>query len=152
MSILGRPAREETQPDDHLIRAIEHLSAVLASAGEGSDLTWVGRVQLAARSVEQALVNHRDVTEGEGGALARLLEQKAALQQEVTNQVAEHAELIHRAASFVTACEKERAFQEANVEINRLDGQILGLMVRRHLAWESALSFEAFFRDEGGEG
>jgi hypothetical protein len=77
--------------------------------------------------------------------------EKPALVEEVETQIAEHGTLLGRAETLAKECERAIEFEDPNFEILQLDGHILYLMTRRHMTWESVLSYETFFREEGGE-
>jgi Sec-independent protein translocase protein TatA len=136
---------------EHLENAATGLmEAALAEPGDDA-LVWTAKLEKAARSLERGMREHKDAAEADDGPLAEIVAEKPTLSEEVEAQRQEHTDLLHRSERLATDCEKAISFQDPNEELLRLDGQILALMARRHVAWEAVMYYEAFFREEGGE-
>ena len=135
-----------------LAESADRLVQIALADPADDAMVWTARLQRAARSLERALVEHREAGEAPDGPLATILGHvNSELVHQAEEQRDEHAALLRRVESLAIACEHALAFDDANVEVLGLDGHILYLMVKRHMTWESVLCFEAFFREVGGE-
>jgi hypothetical protein len=135
-----------------LAESADRLVHIALGVPAGDEMVWTAQLQRAARSLERALVEHKEAADAPDGPLATILEHvNTELVHQAEEQRDEHAELLRRTESLAISCEHALAFEDANIEVLGLDGHILYLMVKRHMTWESVLYFEAFFREVGGE-
>ncbi len=136
---------------ERLEAACNALAEIAAADAAGSKVVWAARLEKAARSLERALKRHRKASEAKDGTLDELVAAKPGLAETVEAQAQQHMDLLRRVETLALDGEKAVAFDDPNVALLALDAQIMTLMVRRHLTWESILLYEAFFREEGGQ-
>lgn len=118
----------------------------------GHPMGWATSLEQAARNVGAAFAHHRDRAEAPDGNLERIAQERPGLIPKVTKQRTEHAELLSTITSFCEQLAEMREFHEVPVDRLRLQAGIVHDSIRLHLAQASDLLYEAYFRDEGGQG
>jgi hypothetical protein len=136
---------------ERLEAAQHHLDDVAHERVDGDRMVWAARLERAARSLRRAIIEHRELAESANGQLAELIAEKPSLADQVSAQAHEHVDLMEISDALAASCRTAIAFEDPNVELLQLDGQILALQTKRHITWESVLYYEAFFQEEGGE-
>ena len=144
----GRGARRNHATLKHALDAL----AEARGSEPGDDTTgWVRRVQAAARGLFDAMQEHEDVSEEEGGTLPELTSEKPGLMAERTRLEHEHTDMLHRAEEIEEDAERQLRFDDINVDLLRLQTSILHDILELHLLRTDSLMYEARFRMEGGE-
>jgi hypothetical protein len=113
---------------------------------------WGNRLLSGLAQLADAFERHRAAAEAEGGTLDVVVEERPELTHSARRQRREHVDLL----ADLDAIRRELA---AGIEAGRLDpdtfrwraGTIQDA-VRRHMARGNDLLYEAFLRDDGGEG
>ena len=135
-----------------LADAQQMLANLTEPAAVEDSREWITEIQRSAANLHDVLVEHCKEAEDRDGILAAATDEKPALIPESAHLVDEHAEMMRRARDLVHEAETQAAFDDFDIELIRLKAAILRDMVRVHLHRSGSLTYEAYFRVEGGEG
>ena len=116
-----------------------------------ADRTWLATMTSAVDTLCAAFCRHRDVSEAPGGPLDQAVRRRPELARAATRQRHEHEQILDDIDSVIAALAATEA-SAADPEDLRWRVGRLQESVRRHMAKGSDLLYEAFVRDEGGEG
>ncbi len=139
------------QAHDAMERSAQLLDAVLESYPAEDTVAWGLRLRHAARMLSEAVKQHRDATEAEGGALQTLAQVKPALVRQIERQRREHFELLLKAEELEHEVREQIAFDRLDGDTARLAALILRESLRLHIYRATNLLYEAYFQEEGGE-
>ena len=143
---------ERVSLHEGLEQARDALEAALSRPAEGAgDLRWGLRLQQALGTLADALEDHRDRAEREGGFLDEIVAEKPALKAEADRLRDDHADLLHRAIRFRARLDEQLAFRRVAVGIAGLEANALFYLVSLHIARARDVVYEAYFQEEGGE-
>lgn len=131
--------------------ARERLDNALVQAAAAPD-QWGKALLEAVTNLATALQRHIAAADGPDGTLEAVLARRPALEHAVRVQRREHLDLeadLTRVRGILAA-----ALERGTVDADTLRWQVAPLQdaVRRHMARANDLLFEAFNRDDGGEG
>lgn len=135
-----------------LADAQQILQRLLESVRDADDREWAGEIQRTAERLYDVLIEHSQEAEHQGGIIAAVTGEKPALIPESEHLIDEHAEMIRRSLDLAREAEMQAAFDDFDVEVIRLKAALLRDMVHMHLHRSGVLTYEAYFRVEGGEG
>ena len=136
---------------DRLRTAMQRLDDALI-APVGANGQWTRAVLRAVRELESAFQRHREVSEAPGGTLERVIAARPSLVAAARRSRSEHPLLLDRMAVARERISAGIDFGQPDPEAVRSELGRLQDEVRRHVGRGSDLLFEAFFRDDGGEG
>lgn len=134
-----------------LLRAEAGLEEVVGAI-PADESAWLRSVQRAVRELGDALGRHRHLHEGEGGTIPQAVALKPALVPDTARLKHEHIDMLHRVNEIDRGIDRQFAFQDFDVELLRREAAILHAILELHLLRADALVYEAYFREEGGEG
>ncbi len=135
-----------------LTEARDHLKEAAARQATGDELSWLERVRTAARLVFDALEQHRGLAEEEGGVLADATERKPGLMPTSQRLEHEHADMLHRAGEIEIEAERQLMSEDFDIGLVRLQATVLRDILLLHIVRADSLQYEAYLREEGGEG
>lgn len=135
-----------------LASAQELLDRLIAMERPGDDRAWMAEIQRTAEELQDTLIEHCSEAEERDGILAAATDEKPSLIPESAHLIDEHAEMIRHARDLAREAEMQAAFEDFDAELVRLKAMVLRDMVRVHLHRSGSLTYEAYFRVEGGEG
>jgi hypothetical protein len=151
--VMGTAGFQQNSSDfGELMRARRMLDEAMAQDASGEESAWLRRVQLAAQALYQAVEQHEELAEEEGGTLADATVGKPGLMPVRQRLEHEHADMLHRLSEIDLEAERQMALQDFNVEFVRLQVQVVRDILLLHLARTDSLLFDAYIRVEGGEG
>ena len=113
--------------------------------------TWHTTMSAAVQSLETAFRRHRDVSEAPDGPLHRAETLRPQLARAARTQRQEHEEILRDVASILATLAGSGVAPADPDSVRWYVGR-LQESIRRHIARGSDLLYEAFVRDEGGEG
>ncbi len=134
-----------------LLSAEAALEEVVGAIPE-DESAWLRSVQQAVRELGDVLRRHRHLQEDEGGTIPEAVALKPALVPETARLKREHVDMLHRVNEIDRGIDRQFAFQDFDVELLRREAAILHAILELHLLRADALVYEAYFREEGGEG
>ncbi len=135
-----------------LMQANEALSGLISRTPGSSAATWVREVRHAASTVFDALHQHQAHAEGDDGILHDVTEKRPALVPQSAQMAQEHEHMLHYARELQREAELQLASEDFDLELVRLKASLLRDIVQLHLREAGALTYEAYYRVEGGEG
>ena len=123
-----------------------------ALTGPSDRAAWGAEVAAALGALHDVLVRHQRASEAPGGTLEQMVDAKPGLQSKVRALRLEHPLLIEDARELTS--DVEAAVRAATLDPERVRWKAGALQdaVRRHVARGTDLLYEAFHREEGGEG
>lgn len=135
---------------DALRSARQALDDVLTAPADRP--SWGADVGAALAALHDVLVRHQRASEAPGGTLEQMVDAKPGLQSAVRGLRREHPLLIEDARELTS--EVNAAVGAATLDAERIRWKAGALQdaVRRHVARGTDLLYEAFHREEGGEG
>jgi hypothetical protein len=146
-------AREIPQVSEHslLSGARERVDEALVHAAAEPE-RWGRSLMDAVSNLGSAFSRHIAVAEGPGGTLEVVMERRPALEHAVRVQRREHLDLASDLERL--GANLAEAVERGAVDADTLRWQVAPIQdaVRRHMARANDLLFEAFNRDDGGEG
>ena len=113
---------------------------------------WGADVAAALGGLHDILVRHQRASEAPGGTLEQMVDAKPGLQSKVRALRLEHPLLIDDARGLTNEVEAAVLGGTLDAERVRWKAGALQDAVRRHVARGTDLLYEAFHREEGGEG
>ncbi len=137
---------------DALADAQALLDRLIESARGMDDRAWIDEVQQTAEDLHDVLIEHCRESEEQDGILAAATGAKPALIPESEHLIDEHTDMIRHAQDLAREAENEAAFDDVDIELIRLKASVLRDLVRVHLHRSGVLTYEAYYRVEGGEG
>lgn len=141
----------QIQGHDALTRSAELMDSVLESDPEPDPVAWGHQLRHATRLYFEAVKQHRDATEAEGGALDALALIKPALMRQLDRQRREHHELLLKAEELEDEVREQLAFARLDTDTARIAALVLRESLRLHMYRATNLLYEAYFQEEGGE-
>ena len=134
------------------LKATSQRLAEAAASDAGADpAAWLMRIQESVRDVYAELIDHRHGTETPRGLLHALTDAKPGLMAAEGRMEHEHADMLHRSVAIDVECERQIASDDYNVDIVRLQIRALHDIIILHVLDTTAMVYDAYFRDEGGE-
>lgn len=135
-----------------LVEASQQLGRAAAQeVADGPD-AWLENVREAAQHLFEIIEGHQVRTEQPGGTLANVTVRKPGLMHARQRLEHEHADMLHRLRELDVEAERQIAAHDYNLEIVRLQVQVLRSILALHLARTDTLLYETYMRVEGGEG
>ncbi len=146
-----QPKAENAPGYNALTLANEALGDLLSrEVADGA--AWVRDVRGAAGKVFEALNQHQAHAEGEEGILHDATERRPALVPLSEHMTREHEQMLHHAREIQREAEFQLASEDFDLELIRLKAAVLRSLVQLHLREAGSLTYEAYYRVEGGEG
>lgn len=135
---------------DEVKLANSALKNVLTESS-ATDAAFGVALRSAVRTLADALKHHEELAEAPGGHLEFIVTEKPALVPMADRQQAEHLDMGARATHIEHMVAEELAFDQLDVDLLRLETQVLCDIVELHIARATSLMYETLYTVEGGE-
>lgn len=145
-------AEQGTNDPGTLMRARQALEEAATRTVGDDEPTWLAQVQSAARALFLVIEQHQQVAEEEEGTLVDATAQKPGLMSLRRRLEHEHADMLHRLSEIDVEVERQIASQDFNIDLVRLEAQVVRDILLLHVVRTDSLVFDAYFQVEGGEG
>lgn len=133
-----------------LTRANEVLGDLISRPPGSPD--WVREVQHSASTVFDILHQHQAAAEGADGILRDVAEHRPALVPQSDHLASVHGQMLEYARDLQREAESQLSAEDFDFELIRLKATVLRDLVRLHLREAGVLTYEAYYRVEGGQG
>ena len=148
----GEPGdRPRVSGYDQLRTAREAVEEALLSP-TGDTVTWQATMTTGLRTLEGAFRRHREVSEAPGGTLDEAVKRLPELARAARGQRLEHGDILEEIDALLAKLAGKEDTGPADPEAIRWHVGRLQESIRRHLAKGGDFLYEAFVREEGGEG
>lgn len=134
---------------DEVMRGREELGQAVAQPVGDDPKAWLSGVQQAAHRLFEIIEKHELSTEREGGMLANVAVRRPHLMHATQRLQHEHDDMLHRLAEIEVETERQIAAEDYNLDLVRLQVQVVRNILLLHLARTHDLLFEAYIRVEG---
>lgn len=144
--------RAENAPGYNALTLANEALGGLLSQEVAIGAAWMREVRVAAGKVFDALNQHQAHAEGAEGILHDATEHRPALVPLSKHMAREHEQMLHHAREIHREAELQLASEDFDFELVRLKAAVLRSLVQLHLREAGSLTYEAYYRVEGGEG